>query len=566
MKIFEEFKDIHNLTFTAQCSLFIRLLQQVNEESLIPIHAFLISLEVLEIELSQDKIPIISKLQQNVIDKILESTPFPNLKTNGLKLISKFETNKSLSIDNALRDYLIGIFNYMEKDHIIYEVESALEDSEIETFPFYEKIILESASCIKSVKPKHLITFIEPKHISKKLLIKLSEYPDFCNDFFMALYLHEKTKYDLFINRIFNLNYKLSPVIMNSLININFETIPVYSFEVFNYFITYQPKIKPIINEKCKTIKKTLLLNLITSHFEFFKDSCNDFNLTFNDLIFCAKNELNILYFLISDKTYLETFNYTTFLILLQNMEDDLLSEFFTKIIVDQKEQNINKRREVLENLFLMFIKEGKKISESIQSLLTSVFLDSKRYFLTLIDYIWKPIILTYQEAYLTDQKVLDAFLRQLSPIDILVQVHKYSDVKKAVDASKLCFYRTDIFNNEVLTQAILLLEYTFPILTLRTVLFTLINYPNTSNVICDFLIRTKGKIFEKEDNITGLIKCLNVLEIDKALEILLPLQFNQLKLLFRDMDLRYKIRKEIENKKNDKKYLELFTVLRLFK
>lgn len=563
MEIFKELENIKQLDFKTQCNLFIRLFQQLNHDTVLKIHPFIISLEVLEIELSEEKIPIIFKLQENIIKKIINISPFPKLKTTGLTFIPKFETKKNLNIDTVLRDYLIRIFNYIEKDHIIFEVELALEDSEIQTYPFYEKIIFDCANGKNQLIPKHLTTFIEPKHISKKLLINLSEFPDFCNDFFMALYLHQNEKYNLFINRIFNLNYKLSPVIMNSLINIKFDTVPIYSFEVFNYFITYQPKIKSKIIEKCKTIKKSLLLNLITNHFEFFKQFCFEFNLSFNDLIFCAKNELNILYFLITDITYLDIFNYTTFLNVLQNMEEDSLSEFYTKIIVDEKELNIGKRREILENLFLMFIKEGKKITESIQSLLTSVFLDSKKYFLTLIDYIWKPIILTYQENYLTDDKILEAFLRQLTPIDILYKIHEYEDLKKGVEASRLCFYKRDVFNSEVLTQTILLLELKFPVLTMRTVLFTLINYPYVSNIITGFLIRTNKKIFEKEDNIIGFIKCLVVLEINKSLEILITLQYNQLKKILKNSELRIKIKNELENKRGDKKFSEIFSVLR---
>ena len=562
MEIIKEFQHLKTLDHESQCNLFNRLYSNLQKSTVLQTQALLIRLEVIQLELPEDQIKTITELQQKVIDKVHELTPFKNLRMTGLAFQTKSEVINNVNVDNALRDFLIARFNKMEKDHIIFEVESALADTENQTFPFFEKIMLDCATGVNNVKPKYLTTFIEPKHISKRLLIKMSEYPEFCNDFFMALFLHKNEKYNLFIDRIFNLNYRLSPVIMNSLINIKFENVPVYSFEVFSYFITYQPKIKQKIIDKCKTIKKTVLLNLVTAHFDFFKDSCSEFNLTFNDLIFCAKTETSILYFLLTDQNYLENFNFTTFLTLLQTMEEQAISEFFTNIIVDQKEQNTGKRREVLEHLFLIYIKDGKKITESIQSLLTSVFLDSEKYFLTLIDYIWKPIILTYQECYLANEETLEIFLRQLTPIDILHKIHEYKDLKKAVQASKLCFEKKNIFNSEVLTQTILLLESTMPILTMRTVLFTLINYEHTDNVITGFLIRSNKKIFEKQDNIIGLIRCLNTLK-GKSLEILPTMEYNQIKRVLSDAELCSIVEREIQENGNDPKFVEVLKALR---
>lgn len=561
-ELINKFETFSVLPFTEQCNLFIRLFQSINEKTVLQIHAFLISSETLIIKLPKDSITHLKKLQENVINQTLKLTPFPNLKTEGMRFKEKLQKNNKTDLDARFRDLLIETFNSLEKDHIIFEVERALEDINTENFPFIEKLILDCASKKINLKPKFLTVFIEPKHISINLLQKMAEFPEFCEDFFISLFLHQKEKYDLITEKIFNLNFRLSPNIMNAMINIKFENMPVYNFEVFSYFISYQPKIKQQILEKCQTLKKTVLLNLVTAHFDFFKKNFEMFNLSFNDLIYCAKTQPNILYFLISEPAFLETFNFQTFIILVQNLDEGIISEFFTKIIVDQKSLNTGKRREILEEVFLIFMKEGKKVNDGIQSLLTSTFLDSEKYFLSLIDFIWKPIILSYQENYLTKEENLNIFLRQLSPVDILHKIHEYKNLEKAVLASKLCFKRREIFNSEVLIQTILLLEQNLPILTMRTVLFTLMNYKFTFNQINDFLIRIRKKIFERKENIIGFEKCLLFMK-ENCLEIILNLNFDELKIIFRNYELRKMVEKILVNKRGEKKYEEIFYALR---
>jgi symplekin len=140
----------------------------------------------------------------------------------------------------------------------------------------------------------------------------------------------------------------------------------------------------------------------------------------------------------------------------------------------------------------------------------------------------------SYLEKFLKNEDHLNIFLRVLTPDEIFYRSHYFKEIKNSLNVTQLCMNNTEIFNEHVMLYVISRMEGdTLPPLFMRTVILSLINFPNLKKFVTSLMFRLgKRKVWTSARMFEGFVKCLDVLG-SSGVEIVMTLPEEQIEMVF---------------------------------
>lgn len=402
------------------------------------------------------------------------------------------------------------------------------------------------------INPKYLAYIFKISELDEDIIKRISEDSIFQERFLLALYLNDSKTYYEFLNEFLSETYRFTPSLLDSFISVSFDEMPIYNYEVLNYFIKHRPKDEEQILEKCRSIDKNLFLSLVADNFEFFSPFFSDLNVSFNDLVFVSSKNPSVLFYLIESDDFLPFFNTAVFSKALTHTDPEFAEAFFTNFLTKSRSLS-RERADIFKELIVAFLRQ-KNVSEALKRLFSNVFLDCKQYFLSIIQIVDEKVVFKKIPIFLETDEDLNFFLKVVSPNEILLKAHLIKNIEKSLRITALCYKRVDVFNEDVMAQSIILLEKDLPTLVMKTMVVSLLNFPVLKPFMVSYLIKIKNRVWSNPDLLEGFFKCCEVLKED-CLDVLCeftPLQVQTLSSRKEILDIVKEKLRKTENKKYD--------------
>lgn len=163
------------------------------------------------------------------------------------------------------------------------------------------------------------------------------------------------------------------------------------------------------------------------------------------------------------------------------------------------------------DNLIAAILKR-KVVRGQLRRHLLGKYLENTRFVYGLLPYLDKSDAYKYVAEYIVDEESLNVFLKVIECSELLIFAHKMADVARAMKILDLCF-RSPRFTESDFLFALTILEKDVPLLIMRTLIQTLLKFPSLRSFVVSFLSRlTRRDVFEQEDIVAGIVKCLEML------------------------------------------------------
>ncbi|EJW03786.1 hypothetical protein EDEG_01915 [Edhazardia aedis USNM 41457] len=523
-------------------SLLNDVSENINKKNYLDILTFVVYLNEKPIEISTENENKFKSCIDNLISKLNDVLPRdlkPLLaKQTGLYVFHDNETLKNdIKTTNMALNSMISLISTTLIKYTTKEIENMIyfyfnPNSRKEIHYDFIKDILSQIYEIedKQEKFRSMINFINVH--SKKEIFRVLNYfihnSIYDKIYFLTLYLINKTLYEEYLNIIFNESYYKRASFIEILPHFDLD-LEKYDFnseilhKIFQTRPLHRPKIVDYLTKN--TRKKIWLLCFIEEMYDLFDESqFKKFGFSFDEhLKIASKNSKHLFYTFKNLKEIAPEHvekalgPFANVLTTHENIIPSFCDEF-------EMTENL-----LFKDLFQIMC-TSKKLPENVVKIFTDRFYSDENYFFELAQQLNKNQIFDQMENLLKNEESLLRFIALLQPVEIYCQIHYFKNMKNSIAASQLIKQRKDVFNEQVSCETIRKLSSgDLPPLFMRTVIVTLLNFPNCKTFVCELMIHLIQKQIWKDERLySGFVKCLSILE-NEGINILMMLSEEQM-------------------------------------
>lgn len=507
------------------------LTRQIRPSNINTIVPFLLNLKDVKLSLPNHFI----RSGNYAIAKLLEKLRITEFKYKSLidQIFLTIETkskdeNVAFNLHNSIINIIFPLLlrvSYKEFENVIH---SYYNKKEIK-YPLENNLLMihESKSKKNICKSYYsLITMLSRDDLTGVIDYFVNTIED-ANPFFVVMYLTNEILYKQLCDVVFE-NYGHNNFVLKALPEIN---TPTLSDAMIKYLVENRPvQLERVINLLSEN--RGYLVNLVKEFYDIFDVS--SLKLTFEENLIISEN---------NDKHALELLKS----VMCEEMSDDKIKGLldmlshkdlaFLKHFIESVEVT-----KTFEDVILNLAKQ-KRLLEQVHKTLETRFIDNpnncnkdfvKQLFFSISFYLDSDKIIKNLEPYLKNEDDLRSFLRVLTPIDIMYNIHYFRDIENSLLASTIITPRKEIFNEQICMCVIQKMEENvLPPIFMRTVMLSLINFPTLKKFTIDLCFRLiKYEIWTMPRLYNGYIKCLGFLGSSCA-EIVMAMPRDRMKEIF---------------------------------
>lgn len=340
-----------------------------------------------------------------------------------------------------------------------------------------------------------------------KILSFVDEHTEHRECFLFCLYLMRPDVYESVLQTILEDKRYFRLEIIQDLVEFDvakvMERLSDESAGVLKYILRervgYIEEATRMIEEGQVKISRAQVMEAITENYENVRDRLRRFGLSVEEqLEICRCNDSALCGTLERIESQEE----------LNKFVDVLKEKDDRKVIEVIERQEKTRRKEDLISTIL----RRRVIKGRLRKHLLSNYLEGGRFVYGLLPYLEKPEVYKYVADYITDDESLNTFLRVVECSELLIFAHKIPEVSKAMRILDLCF-KSPRFTESDFLFALTSLEKDLPLLIMRTLIQTLVRFPNLKNFVVSFLSRlSRRDVWGQEEQLAGMVKCLEMI------------------------------------------------------
>ncbi|KRH94455.1 hypothetical protein M153_2540008474 [Pseudoloma neurophilia] len=446
-------------------------LSKINQDTAIPIFAFLLELENHQINVtSEQQEPIKASLNQSIRqiktflpEKLLHyefdtltfrdqqeknKIPFPEylsnylisflmkcttqeIKNNVDRYFTKEEPVRTSGIEIIIKNALKASSNsqrFIEDIDRMFNKgrlqKNELSAEEIENLRMKrEKVKLCSSNTV-------FLNILRPDEYNMDLFNLLLKYPERLENFILFLYINSEETYKLFLRNLLDkCNAEEQSKILEHFLEVNIEDLQFFNTENISKMIQKKMNRK-ILDNKILDLPKEDILELLKYNFSFFIGHFDKFEISSRELLQAAEESTEILEYLFSHADKFGAFIIGSTMRILSGKTAEFTLNFFKKKIYELeraklKNENGNGDQEastletsVCEGI-LVFLKHNQPSTDLLNVFRSQYLLRNQKYFLSVISILEKSTILSKILQFFTEE-TYPSFAAVLSPNEIL--------------------------------------------------------------------------------------------------------------------------------------------------
>lgn len=386
---------------------------------------------------------------------------------------------------------------------------------------------------------------------SLEALLFISKNEKYIHSFFVYAYLLNRDVYDAMEDLILENKQYFRIDIIKHLVSLNvekvMERVTDETVEILDHMIkerrVYVEEIVKTISEEKANISRESVLEIFKENYEVLGDYAPYFKLSGQELIEVSKSNDQALPLTLDTVDTQESMN--SFVDLLKEKEDGAVINLIKSMENDQRKETL-----------IPTILRRRAIKGQLRIYLLDNYLEDDRFIYDLLPYLEKSDVYKYIPDYVVDTESLNTFLRVIECSELLIFAHRIPDISKAIRILNLCF-KSPRFNESDFLFTLTTLEKELPLLVVRTLIQTLLKFPNLKNFVVSFLSRlVRRNIWKQEEMVEGVTKCFEIVG-PAAVDIIVYLDSDGMgKVLGKSKGLRSlcreHLRKEGSGKRND--------------
>ncbi|ADM11678.1 uncharacterized protein Eint_060700 [Encephalitozoon intestinalis ATCC 50506] len=325
--------------------------------------------------------------------------------------------------------------------------------------------------------------------------------------FFLYAYLLNKEVYKSMVDIILENKQYFKLDVIKCLVELDVKRIipkiTDESVDVLSYVIrereTHVKEIVEMISEEKVAIGREGLLEVFKENYGALKDYASYFRLSDQELIEISKSNDQALALTLESVESQEGMN--SFVDLLKEKEDTVVVDLVKSLEDGPKKESL-----------IQTILRRRAVKGQLRIYLLDNYLEDSRFMYALLPYLEKSDVYKYIPDYVVDSESLNVFLRIMECSELLIFVHRIPEVSKAIRILDLCF-KSSKFGESDFLFTLTTLEKELPVLIVRTLLQTLVKFPNLKNFVVSFLSRVvRRNIWKQEEMVEGVIKCFEMI------------------------------------------------------
>jgi symplekin len=257
-------------------------------------------------------------------------------------------------------------------------------------------------------------------------------------------------------------------------------------------------------------ISRSNMLSLFQENFDVLGKHASRFSLTTRELLDMAHSNDAVLPLALQHVAEQEEMN--RLVDSLKERGDATVIELMESLGVPEKKDSL-----------ILTILRRKKLTGDLKKHMLGRYMENDRYLPYLLIYLEKSEILRLAPDHITDEESLNAFLKVVERSELLISAHRVPDISKAMKILDLSA-RSKSFGESDYLFALTTLEKELPLLIVRTLIQTLLKFPNLKNFVVSYASRlAKRDVWSQEGLFAGMVKCLEMIG-SAAIDVILYL------------------------------------------
>ncbi|UYI27669.1 symplekin [Encephalitozoon cuniculi] len=383
---------------------------------------------------------------------------------------------------------------------------------------------------------------------SPEVLAFVSKNEKYAHSFFFYAYLLNRDVYESMVGLVLESKQYFRVDIIKCLVALDVkktvERITDESVEVLNYLIRerriHVKEIVEMISEQRVDVGRESILGVFRENYETLKDYASCFRLSGQELIEVSRSNDQALPLALDAVDSQEAMD--SFVDLLKEKEDTVVVDLVRSISDEQKKERL-----------IQTVLKRRAVRGQLRVYLLDNYMEDSRFIYSLLPYLEKSDVYKYIPDYVVDNESLNVFLKVVECSELLIFAHRISDVPKAIRILNLCF-KSPKFSESDFLFTLTTLEKELPLLIVRTLIQTLVKFPNLKNFVVSFLSRlVRRNIWKQEEMVEGVAKCFEMIG-PPAVDIILYLDPDAMsRILGKNRGLRRLCREHLKREISDK-------------
>ncbi|AFM98444.1 symplekin domain-containing protein [Encephalitozoon hellem ATCC 50504] len=350
-----------------------------------------------------------------------------------------------------------------------------------------------------------IVRMLDPRD-SLDALVFMSKNERYSHSFFMYAYLLNRDVYDAMVDLILESRQYFRVDIVKHLVSLDIEKvlekITDETVEILGHMVkerrAHVKEIVEMISEGRVNVSRENVLEVFKENYETLGEYASYFKLSDQELIEVSKSNDDALPLALDAVDTQESMN--SFVDLLKEKEDSAVINLIKSMGEDQ-------RKEAL----IQTILRRRVVKGQLRVYLLDNYSDDDRFIYDFLPYLEKSDVYKYIPDYVVDAESLNTFLKVIECSELLIFAHKIPDVSKAIRILDLCF-KSPRFSESDFLFTLTTLEKELPLLIVRTLIQTLLKFPNLKNFVVSFLSRlARRNIWKQEEMVEGVVRCFEI-------------------------------------------------------